>query len=179
MHRRKFITATAIGAALVTTKSFSLPVIPPKAFVVKNKKSRFNEQTNVGGSVDIKVSTKDTGSALSIFEYNSTTKGGPPLHLHLLQDEIFFIQQGDYLFQVGNEKHKLTAGDTIFLPRNVPHTFAQVSETGKLFYLFNPAGKIEDFFRTLSAIKGMPSPAIAAKIFEDHDMKIVGPPLVF
>jgi quercetin dioxygenase-like cupin family protein len=179
MHRRKFITATAASAALITAKSFSLPEAPPKAFIVKNKKSRFNEQTNVGGSVEIKVSTKDTGGALSIFEYISTTKGGPPLHIHLYQDEMFFIQQGDYLFQVGNEKHKLTVGDTIFLPRNVPHAFAQVSDTGKLFYLFNPAGKMEDFFRALGAIKGIPAPAIVAKIFEDHDMKIVGPPLAF
>jgi quercetin dioxygenase-like cupin family protein len=179
MQRRKFITATAAGTALMATKVFSLPVVPSKAFVVKNKQSRFNEQTNVGGSVDIKVSTKDTGGALCIFEYNSTTRGGPPLHIHRLQEEIFFIQQGDYLFQVGNEKYKLTTGDTIFLLRNIPHTFAQVSDTGKLFYLFNPAGEIEDFFRALSAIKGIPAPALAAKIFEDHDMKIVGPPLVF
>ena len=179
MQRRKFITSTAAGAAFMVIKGLAFPTGIKKAFVVKNKQSRFNEQTNVGGSVDIKVSTKDTGGTLSIFEYTSTTKGGPPLHIHLYQDEIFFIQQGDYIFQVGDEKHKLTDGCTIFLPRNVPHAFAQVTETGKLFYLFNPAGKMEDFFRTLGAIKGIPAPAVAAKIFEDHDMKIVGPPLLF
>jgi quercetin dioxygenase-like cupin family protein len=180
MQRKKFITtAVTAGAIAITAKGFSFSKSNNQAFVVKNKQSRFNEKTNVGGLNDIKVSTKDTGGALSIFEYTSTIKGGPPLHIHHFQDEIFFIQQGDYIFQVGDEKHKLTAGDTIFLPRNVPHAFAQVSDTGKLFYLFNPAGKMEDFFRALGSIKGIPPPAVAAKIFEAHDMKIVGPPLAY
>ncbi|BAU54029.1 hypothetical protein MgSA37_02200 [Mucilaginibacter gotjawali] len=36
---------------------------------------------------------------------------------------------------------------------------------------------MEDFFRALSALKKDATSADAVKIFEDHDMKIVGPPL--
>lgn len=43
-------------------------------------------------------------------------------------------------FRVGEEEHHLKAGDTIFLPRTLPHAFAQLSEYGKMFFLFQPSG---------------------------------------
>lgn len=104
---------------------------------------------------------------------------GPPLHVHPHQDEIFFIVQGEYLFQVGDDKHALKAGDTIFLPRTVPHTFAQLTDNGKMFFLFQPSGKMEDFFTVLGNLTSPPTPEQGAKIFADHDMKVVGPPLQY
>lgn len=184
MERKKFLqtAATAIPALMLGQKlNAQPPKRPNKAFVVKAKDSRFGEKTMLGGKSpnDIKVSKKDTNGDLTVFEYTGNEKGGPPLHLHLFQDEIFFIVAGEYLFQVGEEKHTLKPGDTIFLPRKVPHAFAQLTETGKMFFLFQPSGKMEDFFRTLGALTSPPAPAEGAKIFADHDMKVVGPPLQF
>jgi quercetin 2,3-dioxygenase len=116
---------------------------------------------------------------LTVFEYTGNIKGGPPLRIHLNQDEIFFIVQGEYIFQVGNDKHTLKAGDTIFLTRAVPHAFAQLTDSGKMFFLFQPSGKMEDYFRALGNLTSQPTPEQGAKIFADHDMKVVGPPLQF
>ncbi len=184
MERKKFLltTAAAIPALLIAQ---NIPIEktggPDKAFVVKASESRFAEKTLIGGKSpnDIKVSTNDTNGDLAIFEYTGNEKGGPPLHFHPHQDEIFFILQGEYLFQVGEEKHTLKAGDTIFLPRMVPHTFAQLTEAGKMFFLFQPGGKMEDFFRAIGSLSAPPTPEQGAKIFADHDMKVVGPPLQF
>jgi quercetin 2,3-dioxygenase len=100
------------------------------------------------------------------------------LHIHLLQDEIFFIVEGNYTFKVGDDIHQLTVGDTIFLPRQVPHTFAQTSETGRILFMMQPSGKMEDYFRVIGKLTAPPTPEQGAKIFADHDMKVVGPPLV-
>jgi quercetin 2,3-dioxygenase len=150
-----------------------------KGFVVKTNESRFSETTKIGGLYpnDIKISSKDTSGNLSMFEYQSNEKGGPPLHIHPYQDEVFYILDGDYLFQIGTEKFSLKQGDTIFLPRQIPHTFAQLSEKGKMVFFFNPAGKMEDFFRTLGNLPGPPTPEEGAQIFESHEMIVVGPPL--
>ncbi len=181
MQRRKFIASTA---AAIPALTFGQPVLSretgdPRGFVVKAGESRFHESTVLGGNSpnDIKVSGKDTDGRLSIFEYTGNAKGGPPLHIHHQQDEIFFIVSGEYTFKVGEEIHHLQAGDTIFLPRKVPHAFAQTSEKGKMFFLFQPAGKMEDFFRQVAAFKGQPSPEEGAKLFSDHEMTVVGPPL--
>lgn len=184
MERKKFLvtTAAAIPALLIgqnvqaqKTKRTN------KGFVVKASESRFNEKTLNGGKNpnDIKVSQQDTSGDLTVFEYTGSVKGGPPLHIHPHQDEIFFIVQGAYLFQVGNDKHNLKAGDTIFLPRAVPHAFAQLTDNGKMFFLFQPSGKMEDYFRAIGNLTSPPTPEQGAKIFADHNMKVLGPPLQF
>ncbi len=184
MERSKFLltTAAAIPALLIGQNVQAQKTKRPnKGFVVKAKESRFSEKTLIGGKSpnDIKVSKKDTNSDLTVFEYTGNEKGGPPLHVHPHQDEIFFIVQGEYLFQVGEDKHSLMAGDTIFLPRTVPHAFAQLTDNGKMFFLFQPSGKMEDFFRAIGNLTSAPTPEQGAKMFADHDMKVVGPPLQF
>src|SRR4028119_1166620 len=91
-----------------------------KSFVVKAGNDRFNEPLKYRGISPnlIKVSAKDTGGQMCVFEYEGFAKMGPELHMHLKQDETFYILEGEYLFQVGEEKHRLKSGDTIFLPRN-------------------------------------------------------------
>ncbi len=181
MKRRKFLTSTLVASASGTMgNQFDLKT-NPKPFVLKKSESRFGEKTKISGGSpnDIKVSSKDTDGQLTVFEYSGVTKGGPPLHIHPNQDEIFYVLEGNFLFQVGDEKHNLSVGETIFLSRNVPHAFAQITERGKMLYFFTPSGKMEDYFRVLGDLKGMPTPEEGAKIFANHDMKVVGPPLSF
>jgi hypothetical protein len=40
-----------------------------------------------------------------------------------------------------------------------------------------PSGKMEDFFKTTDLWKTQPSTAEIERVFENHDMKVVGPPL--
>lgn len=128
--------------------------------------------------MDVKVSGSDTDGDLAIFEQTSLSQGrGTPLHVHPLQDEIFYVLDGAYYFQVGEDKFHLSTGDSVFLPRNVPHAWTQVSEKGKMTVTFQPAGKLEDFFVTMQALDHEPTKQELAKIFNDHDMQIVGPPL--
>ncbi|MDB5193973.1 MAG: cupin protein [Segetibacter sp.] len=129
--------------------------------------------------LDLKVSGKDTDGDLAIFEQTGLSpKRGTPLHVHHNQDETFNVIEGEYHFIVGKEKFKLTAGDTIFLPRKVPHAWTQVSQKAKMNVIVQPAGKLEEFFVTMAAFKGEPSKEQVAKIFSDHEMEIVGPPLL-
>jgi mannose-6-phosphate isomerase-like protein (cupin superfamily) len=93
-----------------------------------------------------KVSAQDSGGDLCIYEVIRTKKGGPLLHYHQNQDEWFFVREGEFLFQVGDSNFRLAAGDSIFVPRKVPHTFANVSDGGVLMIIYQPAGTMEKFF---------------------------------
>jgi quercetin dioxygenase-like cupin family protein len=128
--------------------------------------------------LDVKVSGSDTDGDLAIFEQTSLSQGrGTPLHVHHFQDEVFYVVEGSYYFQVGENKYNLAAGDSIFLPRKVPHAWTQVSEKGKMTVTFQPAGKLENFFLTMAALDHEPTAPEMAKIFADNEMQIVGPPL--
>jgi quercetin dioxygenase-like cupin family protein len=150
-----------------------------KPFRIESGKSRFGEETKLFSlhPNDIKISAEDTNHQLSVFEYSGNGKGGPPLHFHPEQDEIFYILEGEYTFKAGDETYSLKAGDSIFLPRKVPHCFAQTSEKGKMLYFFTPSGKMEDYFRKVGSLSGLPTPQEGAKIFADHGMEVIGPPL--
>jgi len=67
----------------------------------------------LNGRFDCKVSSKDTGGDLCIYDTLRTTKGGPPLHYHRAQDEWFFIREGEFVFQVGANVFRLKAGDSV------------------------------------------------------------------
>jgi len=154
-----------------------------KGFTVKSGEARFGIHYKMKGVtlniLDIKISGKDTGNDLAVFEQTGLTQlGGPPLHIHPFQDEWFYVIEGEYTFQVGKEQYSMTKGDTIFLPRNVQHAFIQLTEKGKMIVSYLPAGKMESFFEVTDKWSTPPSKEEINKVFEDHDMKVVGPPLL-
>lgn len=183
MKRRKFIQTTLIAAPFVATAQ-SQPKTDrsPKGFKANAGEGRYHGHMQLRGVnsniLDVKISGKDTNGDLAVFEQTSLSpKRGTPLHVHPNQDEVFQVQDGEYLFQVGQDKFELKAGDSIFLPRKVAHAWTQVSERGKMTVILQPAGKLEEFFVTMAALTKEPTKEELAKIFADNDMQVVGLPL--
>jgi quercetin dioxygenase-like cupin family protein len=180
MKRKDFLLTTLAATPLLAFSRIDAGDQGAKQpFTVKAGKGRFDETILFKGihPNDTKISGKDTGGQLAVFEYTGTEKTGPSLHLHYQQDEVFYVVEGDYRFVVGEETHTLKAGDTIFLPRNIPHSWIQLSEKGKLIYLVQPAGKLEDFFRFMNTLtKRLPEKEME-QVHKKHGMKVVGPPL--
>lgn len=184
MKRRNLIlTALATIPALAFAKLNSIfPVRTEKGFKVIAGEARFGTHYKMKGvtlnTLDIKISGKDTDDDLAVFEQTGLTpNGGPPLHIHPFQDEWFYVIEGEYLFQVGDEKYSMKPGDTIFLPRRVQHAFLQLTDKGKMIVSYLPAGKMESFFEVTDLWTSPPSKEEIEQVFADHDMKVVGPPL--
>lgn len=179
MQRRKFLASTLAVPTLSRSDNSSPVTTVGKPFTVKAGKDRFEQPILYQGVNPnlVKISAKDTAGQLAVFEYEGFAKIGPPLHMHLQQDEIFYVIDGEFLFQVGDERQTLKAGDSIFLPRNIPHTWLQLSDKGKLIYLLQPAGKPEDFFKKMNAFKRPPTLAEEQQISLAHGVKTIGPPI--
>ena len=153
-----------------------------KGFKVNAAEARFGTHYKMKGvtlnTLDIKISGKDTENDLAVFEQTGLTpNGGPPLHIHPFQDEWFYVIEGEYRFQVGDDTYSMMAGETIFLPRNVQHAFIQLTQSGKMIVSYLPAGKMESFFAVTDKWTSPPSKEEIAKVFADHEMNVVGPPL--
>ncbi len=184
MQRRNFVfTAFAFYPLTFLAKIKSkLLVRTNKGFKVNAGEARFGEHYKMKGVtlnvLDVKISSADTDGEFAFFEQTGLTpKGGPPLHIHPFQDEWFYVVEGEYLFQVGDDKYQVTAGDTIFLPRKVQHAFVQLTEKGKMLVSYLPAGKMEAFFKTTDQWTSPPTKEEIVRVFADHDMQVVGPPL--
>ena len=128
--------------------------------------------------IDIKVSTLDTDGGLSVAQITSLHKGGPGRHLHHEQDEWFYVLEGEYVIEVGEERYEPGPGDSVLAPRKVAHVWAYVGAgTGRLIAALQPAGEIEAFFEDLAKLGTSPERGELQRAFSSHSMELVGPPL--
>jgi DNA-binding transcriptional MerR regulator len=149
-------------------------------FSVAAGKDRFGEQTKLGGEpMDCKISGKDTNGAMAVFEF--TGHGGGPQHLHYDQDEWIYILDGEFDFEIGGKAFKAGPGECVFIPRKVKHVWGSANP-GKVIDVYQPAGKMEDFFREVGKYNGEPPihEALSLKqmheLFDAHGMDLCGPP---
>jgi len=98
---------------------------------------------------------------LEIWGRNGST---PPPHIHHREDEIFYVLEGELTVTVGDRVLKATAGTTVFLPRNVPHSFTIDSAEGRMLVMLSPAG-FEGWFKDFS----VPAPSMALPPIADVD----------
>jgi len=184
MNRNRFLLSLLAFSPLVSVARLgAVEISQSDGFVVRKGEGKDHGPIKLKGVnaniLDLKVSGRDTDGELAIFEQTGLSpKRGTPLHLHYKQDEIFKVIEGEYQFKVGDELYRLYAGDTIFLPRRVPHAWTQVSENASMNVIVQPAGKLEEFFLKMASLNAEPSKEQIAKIFLDHEMEIVGPPLM-
>ena len=98
---------------------------------------------------------------------SSPAGGGGPRHLHHDQDEWIYVIDGEFNFEVGDKRFRVGAGESVFMPRKVPHVWACVGgkptrilgldcHSGKIINVYQPAGKMEEFFRELGKYNGKP-----------------------
>jgi mannose-6-phosphate isomerase-like protein (cupin superfamily) len=102
------------------------------------------------GEVEIvvKAAADTTGGAFAIFEENEPVD--TPLHVHEREDEVFYVLEGDHVFQVGDAEFRVGPGGLVFAPRGVPHAQRRVvPRRGRVLVLTAPAG-LEGFFRELA-----------------------------
>ncbi|MEP6735146.1 MAG: cupin domain-containing protein [Chryseolinea sp.] len=186
MKRNGFVrSCLAVGALIAVPFNMLASAVKnfreDKGFKVGSGKDRFEKEISLleGDTFYTKVSTKDTEGDIYVFESKRIKEGGPSHHVHFDQDEWWYVIQGEFLIKVGDVVHKAKAGDSVFGPRKVPHSFAKVGEgEGKLLMFFQPAGKMEEFFTKLSqgVAKGMTDEQ-QDQFRIEHGFKRVGPPI--
>lgn len=176
IHRRTFLkTAASVvpAAALQNLFAQTAPAPAAEIHVVGAGQDRLGAPHSMGvSSLAFKVLTADTGGNLFVIEHSHLVPGGPPLHLHLYQDEWFYVIEGRVAFQVGDERVELGPGESVLGPRRVPHAFSSVAPQSHMLIAFTPAGKMEQFF-----LDGAPNPklALTAEFMNRYDMKWLGP----
>lgn len=98
------------------------------------------------GPIELRIASEATGGRIAVWESITRPGEGPPMHMHTLEDEIFYVLKGSFRFWCGDESFVGVPGDTVVLPRNVPHTFENIGKAeGRLLVVATPGG-FENFF---------------------------------
>jgi mannose-6-phosphate isomerase-like protein (cupin superfamily) len=130
----------------------------------------------------IKAGAADTAGLLTVTE-GVLPPGipGPPLHIHYDTDECLYVVEGRLLIQIGEERHEIDAGSFAWLPRQIPHTYANTSTSPVRALGIAVPGGIEEFFAEQTAyfaqLQGPPDFAEIAAIGARYGGRLVGPPI--
>jgi quercetin dioxygenase-like cupin family protein len=102
----------------------------------------------MGSRMTFHADGNDTDGQYALVEFSGKPGLEPPLHVHQSEDELFFVLEGQLRIFRGTEEHIINAGESLFLPRRVPHTFKVLSGSVRGLVLITPAG-FEDYFREI------------------------------
>lgn len=97
------------------------------------------------GSLTInKVGGRSTNGGVDVVDHRVPAGYSPPRHLHRVQDETFYVLEGQFTFHCGDQTWQAGPGSLGFLPRNVPHGFAVSDDgPGRTLLINTPAGFAE------------------------------------
>jgi quercetin dioxygenase-like cupin family protein len=116
-------------------------------------RNKENSYWYIGHLMSLLLSSKQTGNRYALL-HNTERRGlEPPPHTHKKEDEAFLILNGEVTYTVGNQTFDAKAGDVMFLPKNIQHSFKIRTETAEVLMLLTPGG-FENYFIEMSEPAG-------------------------
>jgi quercetin dioxygenase-like cupin family protein len=102
-----------------------------------------------GDFVTFRATSAETGDAFFCFESSTLPGFGPPPHSHDYW-ELFYVLEGSYEFTLHRdgrlETFVGTAGTSVAVAPNVPHTFRNAADTPSRMLFVNQPAALEAFF---------------------------------
>ncbi|MDQ2960139.1 MAG: cupin domain-containing protein [Candidatus Dormibacteraeota bacterium] len=132
----------------------------------------------VGGPLTFKARAETTNGTFTAFENVIAPMQGPPLHLHVREDEMWYVLDGHVRFKADDRMFDAPTRSFMFIPRATPHCFQNVGDgPARLLVMFTPAG-MERFFEGVAELApGAIDPDAYGAIAHGAWMKVLGPPL--
>jgi quercetin dioxygenase-like cupin family protein len=129
-----------------------------------------------GNVLNVMLGGEQTGNQLSITSELTPPGGGPPLHVHRREDEIFLVIDGRISYCVNGEWTEVEPGGVVYLPRGVPHAFRNVGESPSRHWIITTPSEFEIFFSRCAdefAKVGGPDMGRIVEITNEHGGEIL------
>jgi quercetin dioxygenase-like cupin family protein len=105
------------------------------------------------------VTGEESGGSMFALDCVVGAGGGPPPHRHLEEGELFYVFDGTLSFTADDETHTVSAGESVFVPRGITHSYRNVGEADvRMIAIYTPAG-MEGWFREVCTPVDDPSAA--------------------
>lgn len=138
---------------VTNTTTQSEAVIPPddarRKFTMASPDGPNARHVSVaGGTYTILVTGEQTGGGYGLIDMLVPPGGGPTPHRHDFE-EMFTILEGEIELNFRGEVRRASAGSTVNIPANAPHSFENKSnQPARLLCMCTPAG-LEEFFMAI------------------------------
>lgn len=96
----------------------------------------------------LKATGAQTGGAYLLLEEIARRGKVTPLHAHPVEEETFYVIEGEALVHLAGEDRPVGPGGLVSVPPGVPHAYLVTSELARTLILITPGtGAMEQFFR--------------------------------
>jgi quercetin dioxygenase-like cupin family protein len=138
----------------------------------------------LGSLVTVKATGADTGGRATVVDFLNPPGFAPPVHRHLVEDEMFLVLGGRATFLCDGQRLAAGPGDFVLLPAGLAHTFlVGPDEPLHTLQITTPSG-FEEFAAAVGGPAGgrrLPEPgpvdpAALAHAAHLHGLEILGPP---
>lgn len=104
-------------------------------------------------TIFLQTATDTQGAYLRMESFHPSGQPAEPEHVHPFQTSLCKVLSGRLHFRIADAERIASAGETLDIPRNVPHYFwNEGDEEAHAIQEFRPALNIEDFFATYFAL---------------------------
>lgn len=107
----------------------------------------------------------------SMFDWTVPAGFATGLHVHRVQEETFYVLDGECVWHVGGNTIHATPGTFLFIPPGVPHNITNVGERpARVLMTVSPPGH-EHYFEELARLTahGSPDPEALADLRNRYD----------
>jgi len=130
-----------------------------------------NKGVMLGGHPLVFLVTGDDTKHTSMFDWTIPPGFATRRHVHGIQEETFYLLEGECEWHVGDKTMRATPGAYLFIPPGVPHDIANVSaKPARVLMTVSPPGH-EHYFEELANLvaQGEPDPNALADLRNGYD----------
>lgn len=130
---------------------------------------------------------EDTLGLLSASVVTQPPGQASPLHVHTREAEAWFLLDGAMTYRAGGRLIRMTAGDFIYLPREVPHAFRTTGPVPARFLALALPGGLLDIYDEVgipAAERQLPDAGVSdadvarwLELAPRYGIRVVGPPI--
>ena len=139
----------------------------------------------IDSTVDVKLTAAETDGQLGMWLWVAERGAASPLHVHHQEDEQFLMIDGTARFRIGEQWLDAASGDSIWLPRDVPHAFVVEDDApARILSICSPGG-LEGYFVAAGRPAERPElpprepvdVGMLARVGEAFGVEVLGPPM--
>ena len=101
-------------------------------------------------------------------------------HLHQQAEEVFYVLEGEIVFELDGTRHTVREGGTVYLRRGVVHAYQNFTNANARLLIATTPGAFCRLFVEVSAATPpgeFPAIAVLTQISEKYGITVVGPPM--
>ena len=130
---------------------------------------------NVGGPITCKISSQQTAGAYTVLEFILNPQGGPPLHVHHREDELFYVVEGECIVGSKEQSYQASAGTLVRFPKGTAHFFRNESSAPCKLLITAIPGGLDHYFSEIAVALAANQPDTIPAINRKYEIDFLPP----